>query len=147
MVDFILQNWVVLLGGGSLTGIIGWFLGGRDKTHIELRKNNADATVTIQGMYETFAVRYDSQYKEVLFEVAGLKKQVCDLDLRNAVLTEASANSEKQVKRLELELELKSNEIIELRKESDSRGEKLGSLQKEHDLLKKAFDSLKKSMK
>jgi len=133
--------------GGTILLVLGWLLGGRQKANAELKKTNADATITIQGMFNTFALQYKVQYDEVLKEVAGLKIQVSDLDLRNALLTEASENSEKQVKKLELELELKSEEIIELRKENGLSTEKFVTLQKEHDSLKKAFDNLKKSMK
>lgn len=119
--------------GGTLLLVIGWLLGGKQKATVELKKTNADATITIQGMFDTFALQYEKQYNAVLVQVDILQKQVIDLDLRNAILTEASESWEQKFKDLEIE--------------SNSRGEKLVTLQKEHDNLKKAFDTLKKSMK
>lgn len=105
--------------GGILLVVIGWLLGGKQKANAEVKKTNADATVTIQGMYQTFALQYETQYNAVLLEVQGLRKEVIELNFRNGIITEASESWEK----------------------------KFNDLQKEHDSLKKAFDALKKSMK
>ena len=35
MIDFISQNWGVLLGGGSITGVLSWFFYGRKNNDIE----------------------------------------------------------------------------------------------------------------
>lgn len=124
---------LISTSGGILLVVIGWLLGGKQKAYAEVKKTNADATVTIQGMFDTFALQYEKQYNAVLLQVGILQNQVADLNLRNAILTEASENWEQKFKDLEIE--------------SNSRSEKFVALQKEHDSLKKAFDSLKKSMK
>jgi len=110
---------IISVFGGTILLVLGWLLGGRQKANAELKKTNADATVTIQGMYQTFALQYQTQYEAVLTEVSGLRKEVIELNFRNGIITEASENWEK----------------------------KFNDLQKEHDALKKAFDNLKKSMK
>jgi len=145
MIAFLLENWQLILTTLSIP--IAWIFGGKQKANINLKKENAEATVTIQGMYQTFALQYESQYKAVLLQVDILQKHVSDLDLRNAITLEASESWERKFNELQKESNSRGEEIIELRKESDSRGEKLCILQKEHDSLKKAFDSLKKSMK
>lgn len=117
MITFLLENWQLLLTSISIP--IAWIFGGKQKANVNLKKENADATVTIQGMYQTFALQYQTQYEAVLLQVDILQKHVADLDLRNAITVEASENWEK----------------------------KFNDLQKEHDSLKKAFDVLKKSMK
>ena len=117
MITFIIENWQLLLTSISIP--IAWIFGGKQKANVSLKKENADATITIQGMYETFALQYKQQYESVLLEVEGLRKHVADLDLRNAITIEASQTWEK----------------------------KFNDLQKEHDALKKAFDILKKSIK
>jgi len=117
MILFLLENWQQLLT--SIFIPIAWIFGGKQKANVSLKKENADATVTIQGMYETFALQYKQQYEAVLLDVQGLRKEVLELNVRNGIITEASENWEK----------------------------KFNDLQKEHDALKKAFDNLKKSMK
>lgn len=117
MITFLLENWQLLLTSISIP--VAWVFGGKQKANVNLKKENADATVTIQGMYQTFALQYQTQYEAVLVEVSGLRKEVIELNFRNGIITEASENWEK----------------------------KFNDLQKEHDQLKRAFDLLKKSMK
>ena len=135
---------VISTAGGTILLILGWLLGGRQKVNLDVKKGNADATVIIQGMFDTFAKQYEKQYNTVLLQVDILQKQVVDQDLRNAITLEASESWERKFNELQI---LSDEKLSELQKESEARGEKLNSLQKEHDNLKKAFDSLKKSMK
>ena len=127
--------------GGALLLVVGWLLGGKQKAHADLKKTNADATVTIQGMFDVFAVQYEKQYTAVVNQVATLQKQVADLDLRNAITLEASQSWERKFNELQFQSEEK---ISELQKESEARGQKLNDLQKEHDALKRAFETYKK---
>ena len=107
---------VISTAGGTILLILGWLLGGRQKANAELKKTNADATITIQSMYQTFALQYESQYNAVMLEVSALRKEVIELNFRNGIITEASESWE----------------------------QKFNDLQKEHDALKKAFENYKK---
>ena len=40
--DWIYNNWLTLLGGGSLSGVIGWFLGGKQAKNQELKKGDIE---------------------------------------------------------------------------------------------------------
>ena len=108
---------VISTAGGTILLILGWLLGGRQKANAELKKTNADATITIQSMYQTFALQYESQYNAVMLEVSALRKEVIELNFRNGIITEASESWE----------------------------QKFNDLQKEHDALKKAFENYKKT--
>ena len=130
--------------GGVLLVVIGWLLGGKQKAHVDLKKSNAEATIVIQGMFDTFAKQYEKQYDAVLLQVEVLQKKVIDLELRNAITLEASESWERKFNELQV---ISEEKLKELQKESEARGQKLNVLQKEHDALKKAFDTLKKSMK
>jgi membrane-bound lytic murein transglycosylase len=46
MSNFFIQNWGVLLGGGSVTGFLGWIFYGR-------KNNNAEFTTKVQGIYDS----------------------------------------------------------------------------------------------
>lgn len=127
--------------GGALLLIVGWLLGGKQKAHADLKKTNTDATVTIQGMFDTFALQYEKQYKKVLGEVEDLKDKVVNLELRNAITLEASESWERKFNELQV---MSEEKISELQKESEARGQKLNDLQKEHDALKRAFETYKK---
>jgi chromosome segregation ATPase len=45
MINFITSNWGTLLGGGSLTGFLGWIFYGR-------KNQNAEFTAKVQGIYD-----------------------------------------------------------------------------------------------
>lgn len=110
------MEYIITVVLSILGTLLGYFLGGKQKANIELKQHNADATITIQSMYQTFALQYESQYNSVLIEVQGLRKEVVELNFRNGIITEASESWEK----------------------------KFNDLQKEHDALKKAFEIYKK---
>jgi len=46
MGDFFSQNWGTLLGGGTVTGFLGWLFYGR-------KNNNAEFTTKVQGIYDS----------------------------------------------------------------------------------------------
>lgn len=46
MIDFIMKNWDIILGGGSFTGVIAWIVYGR-------KNNNAEFTTKVQGIYDS----------------------------------------------------------------------------------------------
>ena len=142
--EFISEHWITLLGGGSITGLTGWFLGGRDKQKIDLKSGTIDNEIKeidyaekVRDLYESILLKKDAENKYILEqakedrayfreEMQSLRKkleeqdrQITDLSLINAITKEAA----------------------------DSWEKKFNELQKEHDALKKAFDALKKSMK
>jgi vacuolar-type H+-ATPase subunit I/STV1 len=116
-----------LLGGG---GVIGWFFGGRQKQDIDIKKSNTDAVKAMSDLYGDFLEDYKARIAEFVTEMASIKahnndlqKQFNDIFLQLAKETEKSLNWEK----LHAELAKKFNE-----------------LQREHDSLKKAFETYKK---
>ena len=42
MIEWFNNNWLTLLGGGSLSGVIGWFLGGKQQKQQDLKKGNVE---------------------------------------------------------------------------------------------------------
>lgn len=130
--------------GGTIILVIGWLLGGRQKATAELKKTNADATITIQTMYQTFALQYEAQYNALILDVSSLRKEVIELNFRNGIIREASEVWEKKFNDLQI---ISDEKINGLQKESFEREQKINELQKEHDALKKAFETLKKSIK
>lgn len=64
MIEWFNDNWFTLLGGGSISGVIGWFLGGKQQKEQDLKKG----TVEI----ETAEVDYASKVRE-LYESLNAK--------------------------------------------------------------------------
>ncbi len=80
MMEWIYNNWLTLLGGGSLSGVIGWFLGGKQakaqelkKGETEIKKGNADAVSAMQEVYNKFLDDYKERMTEVMNELTEVK--------------------------------------------------------------------------
>jgi len=137
--NWFLENWQGLLGGGSLTTII---------TYLVNRSNSkADLLTKVSGLYDglfdDLKVQKD-ELKEVNKEYANdirelrknqdeLQKQFNDLNIAYTREVERSENWEK----LHRELTEKYNELEK----------EYGALKREHDNLKNAFELYKKNNK
>jgi lipopolysaccharide biosynthesis regulator YciM len=128
VINFLVENLAIITA--MLSGGIGWFFGGRQKQDIEIKKSNSDAVKSMQEVYDAFLEDFKHRAADLMLEVADLKlhnkdlqTQFNDLFIQLAKETEKSLNWEK----LHAELAKKFNE-----------------LQKEHDSLKKAFETYKK---
>jgi len=162
MVDFLLQNWVTLLGGGSITGVLGWFFYGR-------KNQDAEYTTKVRKIYDELSAdiykELDRVKKEHRDDILYFRDELGKRDavvstlqgqfnsINTAYVTEVE--SSKKWERLYNEL---LKEVVGLRNQvsdfdlqkaftqevSDSWEKKFNDLQKEHDQLKKAFENYKK---
>jgi phage shock protein A len=134
----ILQYWEIIVGAfGLLSAPIMFFLGGKQKQNVELKKSNADAVGTMQSVYDQFLADYKNRMVEVMSELSEVKetnktlqKQFNEITISYAREVEMSQNWEK----LHRELKDKYN-ILEGQYEK---------LKEDHDKLKKDFDKYKK---
>ena len=86
--DWIYNNWLTLLGGGSLSGVIGWFLGGKQAKNQELKKGD----VEIEVAEIDYAVKVRELY-ESLLEQANKDKDALKLD-KDAIIEEFKSEKE-----------------------------------------------------
>ena len=149
MNDWILNNWQIIIG--VVATPLAWVLGGHKKQNVELKGVEIDNEVKdidyaskIHELYEKILLRKDadisniteqlkntiedakedrdyfrSEINPLREEVQKLRKEVESVNFRNGILTEAA----------------------------DSWEKKFNELQKEHDLLKKQFETYKKNNK
>jgi hypothetical protein len=110
--DWIYNNWLTLLGGGSLSGIIGWFLGGKQAKAQEIKKGD----VEIDSAEIDYAVKVRELY-ESLLEQANKDKDALKLD-KDAIIEEFK--SEKEYFR---------GQIDDLRKQAAVMQEQFNSIQ------------------
>lgn len=68
MVDLISSNWGVLLGGGSVTGLVGWIFYGR-------KNNNAEFTSKVQAIYDNLVEDLKKDREFLKEENSQLKKE------------------------------------------------------------------------
>lgn len=68
MADFFSQNWGTLLGGGSITGFLGWLFYGR-------KNNNAEFTTKVQGIYDNLVEDLKKDREFLKSENAQLKAE------------------------------------------------------------------------
>jgi len=79
---------LTLLGGGSITGVVGWFLGGKQAKKQELKKGD----VEIESAEIDYAVKVRELY-ESLLEQANKDKDALKLD-RDAIVIEFKSERE-----------------------------------------------------
>ena len=99
------MDWTILLtllGGGSITGVVGWFLGGKQAKKQELKKGD----VEIESAEIDYAVKVRELY-ESLLEQANKDKDALKLD-RDAIVIEFK--SEREYFRAQID-ELRKNDI------------------------------------
>lgn len=170
MVDFITQNWAVLLGGGTITSIFGWVFYGR-------KNNNVEYTSKVQGIFEkiTSELEKDRDYykqeyinarkehkEEVVYfrtKIDDLQSQFNNMSISYTKEVEVSQNWEKLYRELTVqhqELEKanekiqKENQIIKktnvtITKEQAQLKKAYENLKTDHDNLKKAFNEQQKT--
>ena len=112
MIEWINNNWFTLLGGGSISGIIGWFLGGRQQKAQDLKKGN----VEIESAEVDYAFKVRELYESLLAQ-ANADKESLKSD------KEAIINEFKQEK------EYFRSQIDGLRSQSSTLQEQFNSIQ------------------
>ena len=88
LIEWFSNNWATLLGGGSLSGIIGWFLGGKAAQALELKKGS----VEVDSAEIDYAVKVRELY-ESLLEQANKDKDALKSD-RDVIVAEFKAEKE-----------------------------------------------------
>jgi len=130
--NWILENWQGILGGGSLTTIITYF--------VNRNSNKADLIAKIQGIYDGLVsdlktdreelkscnIEQDSKIKQLSSDVRDLQKQFNDLYISYAKEVESSAFWKEKFSDLE---------------------KKYTQLEADHETLKKEFETYKKNHK
>jgi len=103
---------LTLLGGGSITGVVGWFLGGKQAKKQELKKGD----VEIESAEIDYAVKVRELY-ESLLQQANTDKDALKLD-RDAIIVE-----------FKNEREYFRTQIDELRKQAGTMQEQFNNIQ------------------
>lgn len=137
--NWIVENWQGLLGGGSLTTII---------TYIVNRKSNkADFIEKMQNIYDKWVEDADKKQADFKEEVAGLKLEVADLRSHEREL-------QKQFNEIQLayakEIERSQNwEKLhrELTEKYNVLEREYEELKRNHDKLQQEFNQYKKANK
>lgn len=138
--DWIYNNWLTLLGGGSLSGVIGWFLGGKQAKNQELKKGD----VEIEVAEIDYAVKVRELYESLLAQ-ANSDKEILKAD-KDAIVAEFK--SEKEYFRTQVDT-LRS-QLAEMQEQSQNweklhreLTDKYNELAKDHEQLKGLYSKLK----
>lgn len=154
MIEWFNNNWLTLLGGGSLSGVIGWFLGGKQQKQQDLKKGN----VEIESAEVDYAAKvrelYESLNAKLLQENETLKSD------KDAIIAEFKEEKEyfrgqiDDLRKTSADMQLQFNTIqLAYAKEVEQSQnweklhrelfEKYQSLEKDHEELKKLYGKLK----
>lgn len=135
---WLLENWLAVVSTISIP--IAWIFGGKQAKKVEIKNSNGDFLNKVQTIYDSLVddlkadrdelkacnVEQDNNIKDLRNDVRSLQKQFNDLYLAYAKEVEASKYWKDKFD------ELESKYII---------------LEKDHEALKKQFESYKKSNK
>jgi hypothetical protein len=152
--DWIYNNWLTLLGGGSLSGIIGWFLGGKQAKNQELKKGD----VEIEVAEIDYAVKVRELYESLLAQ-ANSDKEILKAD-KDAIVAEFKSEKEyfrNQVDTLrsqlaEMQVQFNSIQMAYAKEVEQSQNweklhreltDKYNELAKDHEDLKGLYAKLK----
>ena len=158
MIEWLNNNWFTLLGGGSISGIVGWVLGGRQQKQQDLKKGN----VEIETAEVDYAVKVRELYESLLAQ-ANVDKEALKSD-KEAIIAEFKQEKEyfrTQVDELrkqagEMQIQFNSMQIAYSKEVEQSQNweklhrellEKYNSLKGLYDKLKEDFDKHKKAAK
>ena len=152
--DWIYNNWLTLLGGGSLSGVIGWFLGGKQAKNQELKKGD----VEIEVAEIDYAVKVRELYESLLAQANG-DKEILKAD-KDAIVAEFKSEKEyfrAQVDTLrgqlsEIQVQFNSIQMAYAKEVEQSQNweklhreltDKYNELAKAHESLKGLYSKLK----
>ena len=67
------EVWLSVLGSTALSGVLGWFFGGKQAKKVEIKKANGDAVSTMQSVYDQFLTDYKDRMNEVMADLNFVK--------------------------------------------------------------------------
>jgi len=150
VIEWLSSNWITVLGGGSISGVIGYFLGGKKKQEQEIKKSDVeidsaevDYAVKVKDLYETLLTRANKEKDEL--------KTTYDLivvDFKNEIdeLRKQSTEMQNQFNTIQLayakEVEMSQN-WEKLHRELT---QKHNDLEKAHEELKQFCNKLKQEL-
>lgn len=67
------EVWLSVLGSTALSGVLGWFFGGKQAKKVEIKKANGDAVSTMQAVYDQFLQDYKDRMNEVMADLNFVK--------------------------------------------------------------------------
>lgn len=158
MIEWLNNNWFTLLGGGSISGIIGWFLGGKQQKQQDLKKGN----VEIETAEVDYAVKVRELYESLNAKLAQENETLkSDKDAIIAEFKEEKEYFRTQVDELrkqsgDMQIQFNSMQIAYAKEVEQSQNweklhrellEKYNSLKGLYDKLKEDFDKHKKAAK
>ena len=92
MINLLIENWQLLLALlGVISTPVAWVFGGKAQARAELKKARIEATLSMQEMYDDFAIDYKERYEEKKGKIESMKIEISDLEVKNKKL-EKSVN-------------------------------------------------------
>jgi len=155
MIEWFSNNWLTLLGGGSLSGVIGWFLGGKQQKAQDLKKGTVEIETAEVDYASKVRELYESLNAKLLQENETLKS---DKDAIIAEFKEEKEYFRGQVDDLrkqsaEMQIQFNAMQLAYAKEVEQSQNweklhrellEKYNALKSLYDKLKEDFDKHKK---
>lgn len=154
MIEWINNNWFTLLGGGSISGVIGWFLGGKQQKNQDLKKGNVeietaevDYAAKVRELYESLNAKL-LQENEILKSdkdaiIAEFKEEKEYFRTQIDDLRKTSADMQLQFNTIQLAYAKEVEQSQNWEKLHRELFDKYKSLEKDHEELKKLYGKLK----
>jgi chromosome segregation ATPase len=154
MIEWLNNNWFTLLGGGSISGVIGWFLGGKQQKQQDLKKGTVeietaevDYAAKVRELYESLNAKL-VQENEILKSdkeaiIAEFKEEKEYFRSQIDELRKTSGDMQLQFNNIQLAYAKEVEQSQNWEKLHRELFEKYKSLEKDHEELKKLYGKLK----
>lgn len=156
--NWILENWQGLLGGGSLTTIINYFLFGRKtkekefkKADIENESAEVDYAIKVKDLYETLLERANKEKDDLkmTYDLIAIDFKNEKDYFRNQIdeLRKQSTEMQTQFNNIQLAYSKEVEQSQNWEKLHRELTDKYNELSRDHEKLKKEFEQYKKNNK
>lgn len=154
MTEWLINNWLTLIGGSGISGIIGWFLGGKQAKNQELKKGDVeievaeiDYAVKVRELYESLLAQANSD-KEALKSdkesiVAEFKQEKEYFRSQVDSLRNQLAEMQSQFNTIQLAYAKEVEQSQNWEKLHRELTDKYTILAEDHEALKRLYSSLK----
>lgn len=134
--NFLIENWLAILG--FLSAPLAWVFGGKQAKKVELKNSNGDFLTKVQGIYDSLVEDLKADRDEL--RVCNVEQSKDISDLRNDV-----RSLQKQFNDLYLAYAKEVEASKYWKDKFDVLEGKYIQLEKDHEALKRQFESYKKT--
>lgn len=154
MLQWFTENWITIVGGSGLSGIIGWFLGGKQQKNQELKKGDVeintaevDYAAKVRELYESLNAKLVQENETLKLDrdaiINEFKEEKKYFREKIDVLRNDLSNLQTQFNNIQSAYNKELEQSQNWEKIHKALLDKYQTLENNHEELKKLYDKLK----